>query len=481
MLKQIRYALVLVAISYVGLIASAHPVPKDSHDRTIVVRLQEGDAPNRVRVRIDYRVEVDETTVYLNDMKEFRDEVNPLDYRGKPMEYYAQFTRIYAPIYAERFVVKVNKKDIGEFRCVSRKERLQDETGVNLGHLRCDFVFESSFDVIPGEKVTFFFREQNYYLEAGQIVLSVVNETNRAIVSKKEPDDAFRKRAIEKPEGGDDDRLREILLVLTPKKGIERLTPAAPSENTQSAKIESAPETKDTREERFSLLRLILQNDYGFFLTMVFALLFGAGHALTPGHGKTLVAAYLVGERGTVWHAVYLGLVTTLTHTGAVLVLAIILTLWPSMTWIMNGLGLVMGLVVVCMGFWLLLQRLAGRADHVHLDGGPRESNSPRSLTWWGLTVLGIAGGMVPCWDAVGLLCITVGTKELWLVLPALLAFSAGLAAVLVVIGVVIVQVPRFAQSRFGGGPIVRALPIVSAVLVTLMGFWLCFEAVHGN
>src|SRR4030095_9066056 len=71
-----------------------------------------------------------------------------------------------------------------------------------------------------------------------------------------------------------------------------------------------------------SLRGLILHTDYGFFLTMVLAAFFGAAHALTPGHGKTLVAAYLVGQRGTVWHALLLGLVTTLTHTGAVLVLA---------------------------------------------------------------------------------------------------------------------------------------------------------------
>jgi nickel/cobalt exporter len=167
-----------------------------------------------------------------------------------------------------------------------------------------------------------------------------------------------------------------------------------------------------------------------------------------------------------------------------VLILAIITTYWPSLDWIKQGLGLVMGIVVVCMGFWLLLQRLAGRADHVHLDSGAHasaEKQSSRTLTWWGLTMLGVIGGMVPCWDAVGIYCISIATGAQWLVLPALLAFSAGLALVLVLIGVLIVQVPRFAQSRFGSGTIVRALPIVSAVIVTMMGFWLCYEAVHGN
>src|SRR4030095_9631367 len=106
-----------------------------------------------------------------------------------------------------------------------------------------------------------------------------------------------------------------------------------------------------------SLRGLILHTDYGFFLTMVLAFFFGAAHALPPGHGKTLVAAYLVGERGTIWHALFLGLVTTLTHTGVVIILAIIMTALPRdaqrtiQTWIQNGLGLVLGLLVAGMGF----------------------------------------------------------------------------------------------------------------------------------
>ena len=228
---------------------------------------------------------------------------------------------------------------------------------------------------------------------------------------------------------------------------------------------------------------------------MLMAFLFGAAHALTPGHGKTLVAAYLVGERGTIWHALYLGLVTTLTHTGVVLAIALVLEYSSPETqrvlksWIENGLGLVVGLIIVGMGFWLLLQRTAGRADHVHLPGGhhhhhePAETPAPArgSLSWWGITVLGMTGGMIPCWDAIGVLALAVGSNQMALVFPAVLVFSAGLAAVLVIIGILVVQVPRFVESRFGSGRLLRALPIVSAILVMFMGFWLCYEGVHGR
>ena len=220
---------------------------------------------------------------------------------------------------------------------------------------------------------------------------------------------------------------------------------------------------------------------------MLLAFLFGAAHALTPGHGKTLVAAYLVGERGTVWHACFLGLVTTLTHTGVVILIAIILILLlpdemqqSFKTWVQNGLGLVMGLIVACMGFWLLLQRLAGRADHVHLEGGHHhhgaaEAPTARSFGWWGLVMLGVTGGIVPCWDAIVLLFYTVGTSRFWLVLPAVLVFSAGLAVVLVIIGILVVQVPRFVEARFGGdGEFLQALPMVSAIACDVdRGLWL--------
>src|SRR5262249_1002809 len=139
----------------------------------------------------------------------------------------------------------------------------------------------------------------------------------------------------------------------------------------QAAEPAAAPQAAD-RHDDYSLTRLLLHTDYGFVLTMLMACLFGAAHALTPGHGKTLVAASLVGERGTVGHAIVLGIVTTLTHTGVVLLIAALLFFLPVEARdsfgraIQDGLGLAMGLIVVCMGFWLLLQRLSGRADHVH-------------------------------------------------------------------------------------------------------------------
>jgi ABC-type nickel/cobalt efflux system permease component RcnA len=223
---------------------------------------------------------------------------------------------------------------------------------------------------------------------------------------------------------------------------------------------------------------------------MLLAAAFGAAHALTPGHGKTLVAAYLVGERGTPWHAVLLGVVTTLTHTAAVLVVAAVLPLLfgdaPPAA-VQAAFGLVGGLLIAGLGLWLLMARLTGRADHVHLGGGHHHHHhhhdpapAQRAVGWWGLVVLGMSGGIVPCWDAIAMLGLAISAQRLWLGLPLLLAFSAGLAGVLIVIGLGVVYARNLAGRQLDRWqPLVRALPIASALVVTVLGLWLCYDSVQ--
>ena len=248
-------------------------------------------------------------------------------------------------------------------------------------------------------------------------------------------------------------------------------------------------------------MHLFLNSDFGLPLMLLLAAGIGAVHALTPGHGKTMVAAYLVGERGTVAHAVFLGVVTTITHTGIVLLVAGVLFFLPEgmsenmRQSIQLGLGLVMGLAIAGLGLFLLLQRLAGRADHFHVGGGHhhhhghhhhghepgRSDGEKRRFGWWALTLLGVSGGLIPCWDAIALLVLAVGMNLFWLALLVLLAFSAGLASVLVLIGIAVVKFRGILGDRWGEGRLVRALPILSAIVVTLMGFWICYEAVNGK
>ena len=87
----------------------------------------------------------------------------------------------------------------------------------------------------------------------------------------------------------------------------------------------------------------------------------------------------------------------------------------------------------------------------------------------------------MPCTDAIVMLILAVGKGYLDRALPLLLAFSAGLAAVLIAIGMLVVTSKRFAGSHLGESRLFRALPIVSAALVMCLGLWLCYDAMHAG
>jgi nickel/cobalt exporter len=94
-----------------------------------------------------------------------------------------------------------------------------------------------------------------------------------------------------------------------------------------------------------------------FFAAMVW----GATHALTPGHGKAIVGAYLVGARGTAWHALYLGLTVTVTHTLGVFILGLAATLAASHVdpeKLYPWLGVISGLIVFILGAVMLANRI---------------------------------------------------------------------------------------------------------------------------
>ena len=465
----------------------AHPVPRANHDR--IVRVSFSNRGGDLFLNVDYRLEVDEATVVLDDMAPFRDEVDPVKFKDRRLDYYGEYMRLYAPLLAGKLTAKIDGGDL-KFDCVKRTPALRDEKEQLLGHLRCDFLFEAK---IVGNPTwgTLEFREATFLLQEGDVRLSLDSGGAWTFTKVIAPDEELWKRPATERRPGDEDRLREVRADFA-RRASEfelapmptRVDPAMPP-NIEVAPAPTRVDPPPRHVERFSLLRLLQENEHGFVLMLAMAGLFGAFHALTPGHGKTLVAAYLVGQRGTVWHACVLGVVTTLTHTGAVLILAAVIHyfgLSPAMrAWMQASLPLILGLMIVCFGFFLLLQRLAGRADHVHVGGGHHHHHGERTdpVTWIGLIFLGVSGGIIPCWDAIIMLVWAAGMNLLHWALPMLLAVSAGLASVLVVLGIMVVKLRGFAGSRFGEGKWIGRLSILSALAVILLGFWLCREAIH--
>lgn len=200
------------------------------------------------------------------------------------------------------------------------------------------------------------------------------------------------------------------------------------------------------------------------------ATVLGAAHALTPGHGKTIVAAYLAGNRGTSFDALRLGTLVTFTHTASVFFLALLATYVAESLDIQAlypWLSKLSGLMIAGIGLWLLyrLLRPAAPVDSALPTTPAHGHHVP-------LNALGISGGIVPCPEALALLLLALSRGQSVYGLLLLLCFSAGMAVVLIGIGLAAVLVmPRLKRYE----QILAPLPLMSAILLTVLGIALLF------
>lgn len=234
---------------------------------------------------------------------------------------------------------------------------------------------------------------------------------------------------------------------------------------------------------------------------LVAALAWGALHALSPGHGKAMVAAYLVGTRGTAHHAVALGAIVTATHTAGVFALGLVTLLLSSVLLpedIYPWLELVSGLLVVVIGAGVLRSRVRharahrrgqghdhGHAHNRHGDGdahdhsdGHHHHHLPDDLSWRGVLGMGTAAGLVPCPSALVVLLAAVAQQQVALGMGLIVAFSVGLAATLTVLGLLVVSARGWGHRLPVPRRIVSALPAVSAMVIVAAGALLTAQAV---
>jgi ABC-type nickel/cobalt efflux system permease component RcnA len=222
---------------------------------------------------------------------------------------------------------------------------------------------------------------------------------------------------------------------------------------------------------------LIARDDLGLGVILVslgLAFFWGAAHALSPGHGKTIVTAYLVGQRGTPRHAAALGLIVTATHTVGVFTLGLI-TLALSQFIVPEQLypwiGLVSGLLVIGVGASVLLSRLRHRRAHAHGHHHHHDHHhGGGELGWRSLTAVGISGGLLPCPSALVVLLAAISLHRVALGLLLIVAFSAGLALSIAGIGLAAI----FAKRTFGRlgfqGRVIGLLPAISALVIVIAG-----------
>jgi nickel/cobalt exporter len=263
----------------------------------------------------------------------------------------------------------------------------------------------------------------------------------------------------------------------------KRILPVTPAEPLHlQANLQATPRSA------FTELITTRSMSLWFLITAAFiALGLGALHALEPGHGKTIVAAYLVGSRGTAWHAVLLGLIVTASHTAGVFALGAI-TLYASRYIVPEQLypwlGVFSGLTIAGLGGYMFLRRWNGYEhghshshDHGHTHSHGHTS-SAKSVSFYQLFALGITGGIIPCPAALVVLLSAFALHRIGLGFFLITAFSLGLAAVLIAFGMLMVYARQFvARLRMDGPLTTRWLPVASAAFMTILGAAIALRA----
>ena len=228
------------------------------------------------------------------------------------------------------------------------------------------------------------------------------------------------------------------------------------------------------------------QLSVGFVIVAILiAMFWGAVHALSPGHGKSLVGAYLVGSRGTTRHAAFLGATVTVTHTAGVFALGLValyLSHVVSPEQLFPWLAVASGLMVVGVGAAILRRRLASRlhaADghHHHHHGPGGHTHVPQggdgAITMRSLLALGISGGLLPCPSALVVMLGAIALHRTLFGIVLVVAFSTGLAFTLTSVGLLVLYARRFLDRVPSSGRIVQLMPIASAAIVTGLGAYL--------
>ncbi|RPI90318.1 MAG: high-affinity nickel-transporter [Chloroflexi bacterium] len=325
---------------------------------------------------------------------------------------------------------------------------------------------------------------------------------------------------------------------------LEVIAVGLPAQDQPARSVDQGKSPLADRNDAFT--RLIFLEEFtlpAILLALAISFLWGAAHAMTPGHGKTIVGAYLVGSRGTMKHAVYLGLTTTITHTLGVFAFGLI-TLFAAQYILPEQLypwmSLVSGLFVAGIGFNLLVSRfkssglkilppkatpvirsyspvfqqthaegiahrhsyvLNSSHDHIHAHGHdhshshdahghhhdhnhadhshlpPGADGAP--VTWRSLLALGVSGGLIPCPSALIVLLGAIALNRIGFGLILVLAFSLGLAGALTAIGMTFIYAGRLFNRFPSQGKVIRLLPILSALFVSVIGAGIVVKALR--
>lgn len=247
-----------------------------------------------------------------------------------------------------------------------------------------------------------------------------------------------------------------------------------------------------------SFSELLAQGAAHAWLFIPSAILLGALHGLEPGHSKTMMAAFIVAIRGTVWQAVLLGLTATVSHTLVVWGIGLGgMLLWQGVDaeaiepyfQLASGVVIVLIAIWMCWRTWREQQAAHGHHHHHHHhhddDGQYQDAHqrahasdiqrrfANRRVTNWQIALFGLTGGLIPCPAAITVLLLCLQLKEFTLGAVLVLCFSIGLAITLVTVGAVAALGVRHAARHAPWlGALARRAPYLSGVLIIAVGIY---------
>jgi ABC-type nickel/cobalt efflux system permease component RcnA len=444
------------------LVAHAHDIPNERVDRSIQVTLE----PQRLA--IDYEVSLSELTL-TRDLRRLIGVLPGVESR----DWFQRYGQETGPLNARGLLVAIDKQP-RELRFLGFDLAVEE-------HPRYVFHYETALPPSGGLVV----QDTNYAGSEGTSRLAVRGRKGTRVRGDDLPGDVEEIAIRPVWQLSDAEKRRTYWVSVDFRSPVPTASAPLPRSSPPAPVPASAPRAARAQPSLGSAaLSRLLDRTASLPVACLIALALGLGavHALQPGHGKTLVAAAVLGERGTWARGAFLALVTTLTHTGSVLLVALLL--WWTQTGrygeIHLDLAHAAGFVIAAIGLWRTGRHLGRHGEHGHPAPGPDAEPEPAGsgcgLPDRGLVGLGIAGGLVPCWDAVILIILAEATGRLVLGIELLLAFGLGMALVLVAVGVVAGRLRRHmvgGLDRDGYGPWERRLGIASGLTLAAIGLYL--------
>jgi len=213
------------------------------------------------------------------------------------------------------------------------------------------------------------------------------------------------------------------------------------------------------------------------FIYLIGAFSLGILHGLEPGHGKTVVAAYLIGSRGKIIDAIILGMIVTFTHTISVIILGLVCGLLGTnniSSSLEYSLRLICGGLVITIGIWMMISRNKYNSRHLHSSEYTHEGQKldKRKGTYQVIS-LGISGGILPCPAAITILLIAIGSGHLTQGLVLVLLFSSGLAIILISIGIIVCKAKSFVERYTNSNITTTTIPFFSSLLIIILGIFI--------